>query len=350
MYNCALQERIDAWKTCRKSVSYYDQARQLKPMRAEGLIGVANYSCCQDILRRLNNTFNDFFTRIKRGKKAGFPRFKASRRWDTLTFPYGDGCGFNGKLLRIQGVGEIKVKFHRSIDGKIKTVSIHREAGYWYVLFAVACEATPLATSPNTVGIDVGLASFATLDDGTEIDNPRFAKETERKLRITQRRVSRRRNKKSKRRCKAVQILQRQYIHIENQRRDFHHKISRMIVNRYGFIAVEDLNIKGLSSGMLAKSVHDAGWGQFLNMLAYKAESAGREFVKVNPRGTSQTCLCGQRVSKTLSERWHLCPSCGLSQSRDHVSAQLILRLGLSLHGLTWSDVETCVPCEALLV
>jgi putative transposase len=108
------------------------------------------------------------------------------------------------------------------------------------------------------------------------------------------------------------------------------------------------LNIKGLSSGMLAKSVHDAGWGSFLNMLAYKAENAGREFVKVDPRGTSQTCLCGARVPKGLRDRWHSCPSCGLERARDHVSAQIILRLGMSLHGSTWSDVGTCVPCEAL--
>jgi putative transposase len=108
------------------------------------------------------------------------------------------------------------------------------------------------------------------------------------------------------------------------------------------------LNIKGLSSGMLAKSVHDAGWGSFLNMLAYKAESAGREFVKVDPRGTSQTCLCGAKVPKKLWDRWHSCTVCGLERARDHVSAQLILRLGLSLRSLTWPDVGASVLREAV--
>ena len=326
LYNCALQERIGAWKICRKSINYYDQANQLKQMRSERLIGVSNYSACQDVLRRLNKTFSAFFARIKRGERPGFPRFKPSRRWDSLTFPtYGDGCKLDDRLLYIQGVGQIKVKLHRPVDGKIKTVSIKREAGRWFAIFSVECDPAPLSASTESVGIDVGLSAFATLDDGTEIDNPRFFEEAQRKLRVTQRRLARRKNKKSNRRRKAVILLQRQHARIQNQRSDFQHKLSRTLVNRYGLIAVEDLNIKGLSSGMLAKQVHDAGWGQFLNMLAYKAESAGREFVKVNPRGTSQTCLCGAKVPKKLWDRWHSCPVCGLERARDHVSAQVIL-------------------------
>ena len=350
LYNCAIQERIGAWKTCGKSINYYDQANQLKQMRSEGLIGVANYSVCQDVLRRLNKTFNAFFQRIKRGQKPGFPRFKPNQRYDTLTFPsYGDGCKLKDRLLYIQGIGDIKVKLHRPVDGKIKTVSIKREAGRWFAIFSVECDLAPLPASTEAVGIDVGLSAFATLDDGTEIYNPRFFEEAQRKLRVASRRLSRRKNKKSNRRRKSVQILQRQYAQIQNQRRDFHHKLSRRLVNRYGLIAVEDLNIKGLSSGMLAKQVHDAGWGSFLNMLAYKAESAGREFVKVDPRGTSQTCLCGARVPKGLSNRWHSCSACGLERARDHVSAQLILsRAGTRPSVANVEDVISCVDREAV--
>jgi putative transposase len=118
---------------------------------------------------------------------------------------------------------------------------------------------------------------------------------------------------------------------VARQRADFQHKLSREIVNDHGLIAVEDLNVKGLAGGMLARSVHDAGWASFLNKLTYKAESAGRTLVKVNPAGTSQTCPCGERVPKTLRDRWHDCPSCGLSLSRDHAAAINILRLGRSL-------------------
>jgi putative transposase len=119
------------------------------------------------------------------------------------------------------------------------------------------------------------------------------------------------------------------------------HKLSRWLVDRYRLIAVEDLNVKGLAGGMLAKPVHDAAWSSFIDKVAYKAESAGRILAKVDPRGTSQHCLCGAHVPKPLSQRWHQCPVCGLSGARDHVSAQLILWRGLRLQDLTWAPT----PC-----
>ena len=141
------------------------------------------------------------------------------------------------------------------------------------------------------MGIDVGLNSFAVLSDGTDIENPRWYRAGQAKLRVAQRRVARRKNKRSNRRRKAVLLLQRAHARTINQRSDFHHKLSRNIVNKFGLIAVEDLNVRGLASGMLAKSVHDAGWSQFLNYLTYKAANAGRELVKVDPRGTSRFAL-----------------------------------------------------------
>ena len=184
------------------------------------------------------------------------------------------------------------------------------------------------------VGLDVGLLSFATLSDGTTLDNPRHYRKAQAKLRRAQRRVACRK-RGSHNRWKAVVLLQKAHAHGQNQRADFHHKMTRTLLNTYGVIAVEDLNIKGLASGMLAKSVHDAGWSAFIRKLAYKAGEAGRKLVHVDPRGTSQTCLCGAPVPKPLSQRWHQCDACGLSTARDHVSAQLILGLGLSLLGLT---------------
>ena len=233
-------------------------------------------------------------------------------------------ANFDDRLLYIQGVGQIKVKLHRPVDGKIKTVSIKREAGRWFVIFSVECDAAPLSASTESVGIDVGLSAFATLDDGTEIDNPRFFEEAQRKLRVTQRRLARRKNKKSNRRRKLLVLLQRQHAHIQNQRSDFHHKVSSYSRQSLRFDCRRRLEHQRTVQRNAGKQVHDAGWGQFLNMLAYKAESAGREFVKVDPRGTSQTCLCGAKVPKVW-DRWHSCPACGLERARDHVSAQLIL-------------------------
>jgi len=349
LYNAALQERRDAWKKTGTSVNYYDQANQLKEIRTEGLIELANFSCCQDILRRVDKTYKSFFGRVKRGEKAGFPRFKPHQRFDSITFPsYGDGIRLlpSGKL-RVQGVGILKVKLHRPVDGKIKTVTLKREAGKWYACFSVEVETLPLNDSLFAVGIDVGLESFAVLSDGTVIANPRQYRKAQARLRRAQRKVARRK-KGSHRRKKAVRELQVAHAHIRNQRQDFHHKLAHRLVQSFGLIAIEDLNIKGLAGGMLAKSVHDAGWSGFFSKLTYKAESAGRLLIPVNPRGTSQRCSnCGTEVRKELKDRWHTCTSCGLSVSRDLNSAIEILRLGLSLVDVTLG-FSPCVSTEAV--
>ena len=338
LYNAALEERREAWRMQQVSRTYYDQANQLKAIRAAGDLALANFSCCQDVLRRVDKAFNAFFRRLKAGQTAGYPRFRSWRRFDSITFPsYGDGCGLLGKRLRIQGAGHIKVKRHRPVEGTIKTVTIKRSAGKWYVCLSVEVAARPLPHSEVITGIDVGLSSFAVLADGTEIANPTYYRKAQKVLRIAQRRVARRPNKRSKGRRKAVVLLQKANEHIANQRRDFHHQASRRLVNTYGLIAVEDLNIKGLASGMLAKAVHDAGWASFLDMLSYKAAEAGRTLVKVDPRGTTQRCSgCQATVPKHLGDRWHDCPGCGRAWSRDHNAALNILGLGLSLVAPMW--------------
>lgn len=351
LYNAALQERRDAWRMAGESIGFYDQDIQLKEIRASGDVGIDNFQVASNVLRRVDVAFQSFFRRAKGRKgKAGFPRFKSASRYDSITFPsHGNGCKLldNGKL-RLQGGGQIKLKLHRPIEGKIKTINVKREAGKWFASFSVECEAKPLPESSEAIGIDLGLLSFATLSDGQEVENPRYFKNAQAKLRRAQRKVARRK-KGSHRRKKAVQVSQKLHAHVRNQRADFHHKISRTLVNCFGVIAVEDLNVKGLAAGMLAKSVNDAGWTGFIEKVAYKAESAGRKLIKVNPRGTSQTCLCGADVPKTLSQRWHECNSCGLSAKRDLVSAQLILRLGLSLCALTYPAAER-VAQEAVLI
>jgi putative transposase len=339
LYNAALQERRDAYRKAHTSLNYYDQANQLKAIRADGSLGLANFSACQDVLRRAQKTFEAFFRRVKAGQHAGYPRFKGRNRFDSFTFPsYGDGCKVrdNGKVY-CQGIGELKVKWHRPLAGTIKTVTLKREAGRWYVCFSVETEATPLPINAEAVGLDVGLEAFATLSDGTRIENPRYFKTAQAKLRRAQRKVARRK-RGSHRRHKAVMALQRVHAHIKNQRRDFHHQLARQLVNRYGLIAVEDLNIKGLASGMLAKAVHDVGWGQFLTILLAKAAEAVRIGVKVSAPGTSQECPCGALVPKALGDRWHFCEACGLSVPRDHASALCIKARGHRVYAETWTS------------
>jgi putative transposase len=346
LYNAAKQERDDAWKTCHKSINYYDQANQLKAMRADGCLTLANFSCCQDVLRRVDKTYQAFFARVKRGDKPGFPRYRSTERYDSITFPsYGNGCRLldSGKL-RVQGAGHIKVKLHRPVEGTIKTVTIKRETGRWFAVFSVECDAAPLPASHRAVGIDVGLNSFAALSDGTEVPNPRHYRAAEARFRRAQRKVARR-HRGSHRRRKAVRMFERAHAHARHQRADFQHKLSRQLVNQHGVIAVEDLNVQGLAGGMLAKSVHDAGWNSFIQRLSYKAACAGRVLAKVIPYGTSQTCVCGASVPKTLADRWHDCPACGLSASRDVVSAQVILQRARIEPSS--DNVEVVVSCVA---
>ena len=301
-------------------------------MRQSGIETPSNYSCCQDILRRLEKAFRAFFRRLEAGGKPGYPRYKSRDRYDSVTFPaYGDGCRVrnNGKLY-LQGVGEIRVKWHRQIKGKIKTVTVRRRGGRWHVCFSVEYEIDPLPVVDDEVGIDVGLEHFAALSTGDLISNPRWYRSAQRRLRRAQRKVARR-VKGSNGWRKAVRELQRVHEHVANQRTDFVHKLSRRIVDGNQLIVVEKLNIGGMAKGMLAKQVHDAGWRSFLQALTVKAAEAGRQVMEVNPAGTSQHCLCGQEVRKTLAVRVHRCRECGHVAPRDVVSAQLILRLGRSL-------------------
>lgn len=334
LYNAALQERRDAWKMRRVSLNYYDQAAELKDLRQElPEVALLNFSATQGILRRVDKTFKAFYVRVKSGQKAGCPRFKGRNRFDSITFPaYGDGIKLRGQRLYIQNVGLIKIKLHRPWEGEIKTVTLKRLCGKWYVAISCVAEPVPLPESSKEIGIDLGLESFATTSNGEHIQNPRYLREAEQILIKAQQRVSKRK-KGSHRRRKAIQLLAKHHLKVKRTRCDFAHKISRQIISKYGFIAVEDLSIKNMvQNHCLAKSISDAGWGQFIRILSAKAAEAGREFVLVNPNGTSQMCSgCGVVISKSLSDHVHTCPSCGLVLDRDVNAALNILRLGRSL-------------------
>jgi putative transposase len=248
-----------------------------------------------------------------------------------------------GGRLQLSKIGNIKIKQHRPIVGAIKTLTIRREAGCWYACFSVEYQPTRLPHNSNSIGIDIGLETFARLSDGTPIENHRYYQTAQAKLRRAQRKVARRANKTSKRRRKAILLLEKAHQHVANQRRDFQHREAYKLVQNFGMMAVEDLNIKGLSAGILAKAVHDAGWSSFLHMLAYKAENAGRQVIKVDPSYTSQECPnCHTVKKKSLSERIHRC-GCGLTMGRDHAAALVILGRGLRLHAQTKPEVRVSV-------
>lgn len=341
LYNCALEQRIICYKQWRKNINYYAQSNALKEIRGfhDG-IAKLNFSASQDILRRLDKSFQAFFRRIKTGDTPGFPRFKGKERFDSITFPaYGDGIKLKNGKLYIQNIGNVKIKLHRDIAGTIKTVTIRRVNNKWYAYFSCEVAAEHLPVINNQVGVDVGCASFATFSTGEKIPNPRFLKTSDAKLAKAQRRLSKAK-KGSPDRMMQRKKVSRIHENISNKRTDFAHKLSRRLVKENQVIVFEKLNIRDMIENQtkcfghkLNKSISDVAWNQFMQFTTYKAEGAGRKVIFVSPRNTSKMCSrCGQIVEKTLADRIHNC-SCGLVLDRDENAAINILSLGLKTLG-----------------
>ncbi len=335
LYNAGLQERRDAYRTAHKSIAYKDQQAQLleiKRIRPE--FTTIHSQVLQDVLRRLDKAFDAFFRRVKNSQKPGFPRFRSRSRYDSFTFSQSGFAIVTGKL-RLSKIGRVKIKLHRPIEGKIKALTITRTStSKWYACFAVECGPEPLPPVSDAVGIDCGLERFSTLSTGEHINNPRFFRQDEKRLVKAQKKLSAA-TKGSRERKKQRKVVAQVHERIANRRRDFAHKESRKLVNRFAVIVFENLNIRGmLKNHCLAKSISDASWNQLVRFTSYKAENAGRCAVQVNPRNTSQRCsCCGEIVEKDLSVRIHACPCCGLRLHRDHNAARNILALGLQSIG-----------------
>jgi putative transposase len=334
LYNAALEQRITAWERCRVSVARFEQEAELKAIRAEFPEYAAIHShVLQDVLARLDRAFQAFFRRGQRGEKAGFPRFKGRNRWHSFTFKeYGNGARLDNRFLVLSKIGRISIHWSRPLEGTPKTATLTREADGWYV--SISCGDVPIHPLPPTsqeTGSDLGLESFATLADGTMIHNPRCYRKAEAYLRRCQRRVARRK-KGSHRRRKAVKLIAKAHLQVRRQRCDFHHKAALALVRQYDTIYYEGLRVRNMvKNHHLAKSISDAGWSQFLTILAFKAAGAGKRVAAVEPAYTSQRCSgpkCGEMVWKGLSVRWHTCPHCGTSLHRDHNAALNILALG----------------------
>jgi putative transposase len=275
----------------------------------------------QNVVKKLQRSFERMWE-----LGAGFPRFKSKQRYHSFAFN-NTGFSLSGKYLQLSKIGNVKVRLSREIpeNAVIKSLTLKQTVSGWYACFAVEVPTQPLPVSDAAVGIDVGIENFAALSDGTMIPNPRFYEQGQAALRVAQRRVARRK-KGSVRRRKAVVLLKKVHEHIQSKRLDWAHKVTTGLVNRFGTIVLENLNIKGLAQGILAKQVHDCGWSQFITLLKYKAENAGRRVVEVDARYTSQECpACGTRKKKSLSERTHECSECGLVLHRDTTAAQVIL-------------------------
>lgn len=328
LYNRALDYRRRRWYESRHSVSYYEQAGMWRDWRNEqpddNPLRVLNMSAGQQVLRRLDSAFREFF-KGKRGK----PRFKRRDRFNSVNFKPGDGAALKGRELYLQNVGLVTVRWHRELpdEAKLKNIVLLRKPSGWYVLLQIELpDPEPEPSGKPAVGIDVGIHHALALSDGTIIDSPRHLEQSLKKLRRLQRRVARRK-KGSRGWWWAVHQVAKQQEHIANQRRDWWHNVTTWLVRNYGVIVLEELNLNFmLRNGSLARAAHDVSIGMFREMLAYKAIEAGCQVVAVNPAYTSQVCSeCGCIVEKKLSEREHCCPHCGFVTDRDVNAALNIL-------------------------
>ncbi|VUT24606.1 MAG: putative transposase [Candidatus Methanolliviera sp. GoM_oil] len=351
LYNDCLTERRDAWQCCRKPINYYDQANQLKEIKTfdEDLKEVHS-QVIQDVLKRIDKAFKNFFRRVKRKEKTGYPRYKQKFRYNSFTYPQ-RGFKLEDRKLILSKIGSVNIKQHRDIpeDAEIKTCTVERDLDRWYACFTVEIEIEEpdqYIEITNPIGIDLGISHLITLSNGNTEDNPKYLSKSERKLARRQRRLSKskkRSNNRGKRRFEVAKTHSK----VKEQRTDLLHKISHKLVDTYDLIVFEDLKIRNmLKNHHLAKSISDAtksliscrkngtflhvSWSQLTNFVSYKAEETGRRVEFVNPKNTSQECSrCGRIVKKPLSQRVHKCPFCGLIMDRDQNAAINILKRGL---------------------
>ncbi|MBX7067738.1 MAG: transposase [Parachlamydiales bacterium] len=331
LYNELLSQRKIAYEELDMSLSKYQQLMFLPILKEERpSLKMVHSQVLQNIVDRLDKSFQAFFRRCKAEEKAGFPRFRGIHRYDSFCYPQ-SGFLLIGKEISLSKVGSIRIKMHRPIEGEIKTCTIKKTAsGAWDVTFSCEARTVALESKTEAIAIDVGIESFATLSSGKKITNPRFFKKGEKALAKAQRKLSKL-QKGSKERRKTGKAVAKIHERIKNQRKDFCHKQSRKIVDEYQYICIEDLNVKKLIEGShFAKSIADVSWNQFRQFLTYKAAEAGRKLGLVNPAYTSQVCSqCGHLERKKLAEREHKCSRCGYTADRDLNAARNILALGL---------------------
>ncbi len=353
-YNYRLGERFNWWEqnrcdvnTCqlicplpelKEKPDYYSQKQDL----VNSKLLFPEYKelpshALQDVVKRVEKTFDRWLKGDVNGKRSGKPRFKGQGRYRSITIP--DPVKpkhINKQFIQLPKIGKLKMILHRLIPVseaypkdlgfKIKTVTITKKVGGYYITLSLQDSSIPELTPDmpemdNTIGVDMGLKSFLVDDSGQEVGIPQHYRKSEEVLKRLQHSLSRKK-KGSNRRQKAIKRVAKAHLKVSNQRKDFHHKTAKRLLSQGKHVAHEKLNIKGLAKSRLAKSVNDAGWGQFLKILSIKAERAGLLAIPVNPNGTTQLCSgCGEKVPKEIQDRWHSCHHCGLELDRDHNAA-----------------------------
>jgi len=331
--NSCLYECKDLWNSLLEYTKNYYEKTGRFPTRKELYLLTKEpplfSQAAQNVADRLSKSLKGMMLKKKIGKKAGFPRFKSIERMKSFTYPQ---FGFElGERLELSDIGSISIKKHREIKGRIKTLTIKKlPSGKWYAIFtSEVCPPGGQKKIGASIGLDLGIETFAHLSDGSTIENPRHLRLAEERLKLAQRRLSKKK-KGSMNRARARRDVAVAHEKIVGKRRDFLHKVSRLLVNQYALIAMENLDNEKLAQGFLAKEVLDCSWAEFSSMIRYKAEEAGCEIVFVDPANTTSQCSgCGLIRKKSLAERWHSCP-CGAEMARDLNAAINVLNRATS--------------------
>ena len=319
-----------------EKVDYYSQGSQLRQTK-ELFPEYKNIyaDCQQQNLMRLDKAWKRWSIPDKKGKRGGRPRFKKRGNICSFTFPRVNspkaGANLTGNILKLSKIGEVEVILHRPIPDSfvIKQATIAKKADGWYVSFSLedntVPEPLPVDKIKSAVGIDVGLEKFLATSDGQAVEIPQFYRKSQRRLARQQRQLAldEKGSKNYQRQANKVACL---HLHVARERKEFHYQVAHWLCDQYDLIAFENLNIKGLARTRLAKSILDAAWGSFLSILTTVAVKRGKWAIGDDPRGTSIECSgCSRRVEKTLKDRVHNCPHCGLVIDRDWNSGKNIL-------------------------
>ena len=355
LYNACLEERRHAWEKNKKRVTAYDQLKALTRKRKADPDGLSSFALAaqRGMIFRLDRAFKAFFRRCKAGENPGYPRFRPLARMETIdivdprtTMVKSRSRGY---AVKPKGFPTIHIFPSRPLPtgSPLKALRIVRKPNRVSVDLTYEVEKEPLPACPSAVGIDLGVRKRAVLSSGERIKRSRRAWP---EIKRQQRRVARC-LRGSNRRKKRVRQLARLRYRERVGNRNALHRLTTRIVREHGLIAVEKLNITGMSTKGLHKKglnreILTQSWGLLRNQLQYKAEWAGREFVEVDPKYTSQDChRCGSRHDPGRSETYR-CRTCGLRMDRDHNAAINILAAGVSAAGgETWA-VTPSVPSE----
>ncbi|MCK4260263.1 MAG: transposase [Halanaerobiales bacterium] len=332
LYNNALDQRQTYYKKHEKGLTYTDQQNQLPAFKNENLeYKQVQSQVLQNALRRLDDAYENFFE-----KRAGYPRFKDKYHYTSFTYPQAEAKRNFGKegYIYLSKIGHVKLNNHRDFEpSKVKIINVKFHNNKWYVNLTMEVEEEKLTSDlERCIGIDMGIKYIVITSDGQTYDNPKWLNKSENKFKKLQRQLSRK-IKGSNNREKAKKHLQKLHAKITDQRRDYLHKVSINLVKENDLICIEDLQtINMMKNHKLAKSIANVSWNKLALYLEYKSKLYGKNFVKINPKNTSQLCSsCGKPVEKGLSDRVHDCPFCGLVLDRDHNAAINILHKGLEM-------------------